>query len=478
MKHDGRIMAQVSPENLHVTWNKGETGPSEVTFEVPDAYPGFDIATIQPYNNDFALVLDDVPIMKGIVTSSSFESEENYASVAGKDWLHYLERRFFPFDPLNPNAFRVDDPPRGMAYDSPQTDADGAPLQGWQDVTQHVEVLLHQTLKISNSLPITWAGNVMPGTTVPYVPTPPPGLYYMVAGAGAGHGTWWSDYPRDTTASALPRTGTTVPYSISLGDTETILSKLQQLSQIGKGFDFWIDQEKVFHMAVPRQYSLDVLADARLAHWVFKDSDSGLLKVNWTNNGPEGTHLFGHGSSVIWYITTTTTTEDGHTTTERSAEEESVNLGLNMDDPVNQNVYRRLDADEDFGDVVSRSYVNNLTRNYFPRTNEPSFEMSIEIVADAVPDLFKGRIFPGCAIWIDYTHPLYHVNSAWEVVSMELEVSTETEENVTLNLNQIFPDYVDGVPKPPYQPAPTDVIPMPSIPVHIDRPGGTRIFAE
>jgi hypothetical protein len=259
--------------------------------------------------------------------------------------------------------------------------------------------------------------------------------------------------------STLPRTGTGMPYSISLGDTESILSKIQQLSQMAPGiFDFWIDQNKVFHMAVPRQYNINVLADATLCHWVFKDSDSGLLKVHWTNNGPLGTHLFGHGTETIYYITTTTSTKTGQVL-DQSVEEESVNLGLNMEDPVNQNVYRRLDAEEDFGDVTSRSRINNLTRGYFPRTDNPSFELSLEIVADAVPDLFKGRIFPGCAIWVDYTHPLYHINSAWEVVSMELQVSTETEESVTLNCNQIFPNYEE--PAPPYQPAPTDVIPFP-----------------
>jgi hypothetical protein len=462
MKHDGRIMAQVSPENLNVTWNKGETGPHEVTFEVPDAYPGFDIATIQPYNNDFALILDDVPIMKGIITSCAFESEENYASVAGKDWLHYLERRFYPFDPLNPNYFRVGNPPRGLAYETPETDEAGIPTGPEADITDIVEILLSQTLSVPNSLPIVWTGQVLNGG--PFLPTPPDGLQYMVV-SSSPYGSWWSDYPYEQ--SLLPRTGTQIPYSISLGDTESILSKIQQLSQQAPGiFDFWIDQNKVFHMAVPRQYSIDVLADATLAHWVFRDSDSGLLKVNWTNNGPLGTHLFGHASSNVYYGTGTDETV------------ESVNLGLNMEDPVNQNVYRRLDAEEDFGDVPNRYVIDNLTRGYFPRTDNPSFELSLEIVADAVPDLFKGRIYPGCAIWVDYTHPLYHVNSAWEVVSMELQVSTETEENVTLNCNQIFPNYEE--PAPPY--IPSGVVPFPPVspvdPVHLSRPGGTQIFAE
>jgi hypothetical protein len=253
----------------------------------------------------------------------------------------------------------------------------------------------------------------------------------------------------------LPATGVSIPYQIDLGDTETILSKIQSLSQMDPGlFDFWIDMDKVFHMAVPRHYDIRVLGDPTLAHWYFKDSDSGLLNVKWTNNGPEGTHLFGHGSETVRYITNGDTSD------------ENVNVGLNMDDPVNQNVYRRLDADSDFGDVPGRSRVNALTKGKFMQTNNPAFEVSIEIHPDAVPNLFTGAIFPRCAIWLDYTHPAYHINSAFEVVSMEVEVNTEAEEMVTLNLNQIVPAYQDPLWTQPWH-VPPYGLDLPVPPVHV-----------
>jgi hypothetical protein len=118
-----------------------------------------------------------------------------------------------------------------------------------------------------------------------------------------------------------------------------------------------------------------------------------------------------------------------------------------MEDPAAMNKYRRLDDSVDFGDVPNRARVDDLTQGHFGQSITPAREVTIEVYPEAIPD-FHFRIFPGCAIWLDYSNENYHIYSAHEVVSIELESNTETEETVTLNLNQIYPMYQEPAPPP------------------------------
>src|SRR5580765_37422 len=235
----GENEAQFSMENLHVTWNKGENGPHELTYEISYYYET-DLTQIIPYNIDFGLFRNDREIMQGMVTAVGFEAEQEYLSVAAKSYLHYLEKRMFPYDAQHPNAFLIGDPPRGSAYEV--TNA---------EVKNIIETLLSSTIAMPNSLPITWT---------------------------------------------LADTGHHTDYRIDLPDSASILSKIQELSGQDPGiFDFWMDNLE-FKMAVPRRYPIAVLGDASLCAWTFTDSASGLLNVKFTNNGPEGNHILGVGA--------------------------------------------------------------------------------------------------------------------------------------------------------------------------------------
>lgn len=386
---DGSNIAQFSIENLHVTWNKGENGPHELTYEIPSQYPGTDISRIKPYYVDFELARNDIPLFSGMLTSVSFESENEYIEVAGKSYLHYLDKRTFPFDPMDPNRYRIFFPPRGYAFDTVAT-----------EMSTIIGYMFDKVFAEPNSLPMTWE---------------------------------------------LVDTGVFIPYQIDLGDTETILSKITALSQQDPGnFDFWIDDlNKHFKMAVPRRYPIDVLADPKLCNWTFTDSPSGLLSVKWTNNGPESSRLTGYGAG------------------------DDVKLGLRMQDPGTMNMCRLLEATEDFGDVPNRARVNALTKGKFGYDIRDQTECTIEVWPDAVQDFFYGRIYPGCAIWLDYSNEVYRINSAHEVVSIELEVNTETDESVTLNLNQVYPLYEESAPPviPTIDPEKDRTYIIPNIPV-------------
>jgi hypothetical protein len=372
------------PENLNFTMNKGENGPHEVTYELPTANDAADLHNIVPYWTDFELYRENEILTSGMLTSAAFQSESEALQVAGKSWLHYLEKRQWPFDPMDPLRYKQPGAPRGVAWEVEQI-----------DVAYVVEKLLTVTLAEPNSLPITG--------------------YQVILEAD--------------------RVGRKMDYRIDLADTESILSKISSVAQQEPGiFDFWIDNNKVFHKQVPRRYTIDVLADATLCQWAFTDSASGLLSVSLTDNGPEGTHLVGYGAG------------------------DEVRLGLMMDDPAAQNKYRRLDASVDFGDVPNRARVNALTRGHFGLSIQPQIEVVIEVWPDAVRDFWE-VIYPGCAIWLQFNHEAYNINSAHEVVSMDVQVDLESNESVTLNLNQVYPMYEESTHD--IIPGPGTVVPMP-----------------
>jgi hypothetical protein len=371
------------PENTSFTLNKGENGPHELTFELATANEALDFNKIVPYEVDFELWRETVetPLIAGIVTSINFESESEMLQVACKDWLHYLDRRIYPFDPMDPNHYVAGAPPRGSALEVVQ-----------EEVSSIVALLLNQTLAVPNSL--------------------------------------------DFFLDEMPDTGHKTDLTVSLFDTESIMSKIQQLSQQEPGiFDFWITWDRHFHMAVPRRFPIECLADATKCAWYFNDSASGLLHVNFTDTGPEGTYLIGYGSLV------------GST---------DVQVGLAVQDFHNR--FRRLDATRDFGDVTSRSRVDALTTAAYAQTANPTYEVVIEVYPDAIEN-FWNKIYPGSAIWLDYKHEARHIFSAHEVVSIECQVGNEVDESVTLNLNQVYP-----------MPGETNLPPIPTDPASVPLP--------
>jgi len=362
--HDGTNLAMFYPENLSFTMNKGENGPHEVTYELPTANDAAELKNVVPYWTDFELYRENEQIFGGMVTSVSFSSEDECIRVAGKSWLHYFEKRHYPFDPTDPAKYQWPGTPRGIAYQAIQ-----------KDISEVLHFLLQNILFLPNSLELFWD---------------------------------------------LGTTGRLMDYQISLGDTTSLLARITEIAQQEPGiFDFWISNDKWFHIQMPRRYSIDVLVDATLCQWTFVDTPSGLLSVNFTDNGPEGNHLLGIGAG------------------------NDVQLGLAMDDAASQNYYRRLDTNHDFGDVPNRNRINALTRGYFGLAIQPHHEITIEVWPDAVRD-FWNVIYPGCAIWLEYHNEAYTINSAHEVVSMEASIDLESNEIVTLNLNQVYPMYEES----------------------------------
>lgn len=252
-EHDGSVIATVDPENLTFTFNKGEIGPHEINYELSRSSPHMSHDLVGPYRTDFVLKRGPHELMAGMHTMLGGSSEDENCKIAGKDWLHWLEKQHYPFNPGNPNQYRrsypttdLDHPPTGLAY------------QAYQQDVMHV---IGDILDLVVSMP----------------------------------------YALDLTHS-LGTSTHLVNYRIDLADTNTIYSMIQTFAQEEPGgFDFWVTVGKVLTASFPRQYDRDLVsADKTYAVHVFDSEEptSGMFTVGYTNTGPEMTHILGLGSGL------------------------------------------------------------------------------------------------------------------------------------------------------------------------------------
>lgn len=96
--HEDEALGEAFPNNLEFAIYLSRTG-----------YCNYDLDTgaflarrayTAPYLTDFRLQYGETDIMGGLHTAVSFDELEGHViKVAGKDWLHYLEKRQYPFDP-------------------------------------------------------------------------------------------------------------------------------------------------------------------------------------------------------------------------------------------------------------------------------------------------------------------------------------------------------------------------------------------
>src|SRR5262245_30197191 len=104
MEHDGTIRDTFRPEDLHFTLRLDE--PSDIDYEASLAMPNMRAGFVGPYRTDFLLTVDGEPVIGGLHTPYERQGEDESVRIAGKCWMHYLEKRHYPFDPQAPTLFR------------------------------------------------------------------------------------------------------------------------------------------------------------------------------------------------------------------------------------------------------------------------------------------------------------------------------------------------------------------------------------
>jgi hypothetical protein len=108
-KHNGDVLHTFTPENLHFALNLNLS--HDISYQIALDNPIIqeeNTAEGDPfgaYQTDWQLLRDgqQVDEMRGMITSVHIPSESEYVELTGKSWLHYLERRHYPFD-FDPNG--------------------------------------------------------------------------------------------------------------------------------------------------------------------------------------------------------------------------------------------------------------------------------------------------------------------------------------------------------------------------------------
>lgn len=263
---DGSLIQIVRPENLHFVLTLGQVGISTIEYDIArdakddDGDPIITQDFVGPYRTDFLLKKEGVtdPIMGGMHTQvSGLDGDDplDVIQIGGKEWLHYLERRNWPYD---------------VALSQIRLDLDGFLFKA---TAVEVGAIIANILQTVRDLSANY-----PGPPDEFGPNPSYSLGFTID---------------------VDDTGFSTNYEIPFMDSTSIFAMIQQLSLMGLtrgGFDFTITPAKVFRLIYPEIgdpdspiYTLEVDATTHIAN---------MESVGFTNTGPGATHVLGVGAGT------------------------------------------------------------------------------------------------------------------------------------------------------------------------------------
>jgi hypothetical protein len=254
-EHDGSLRDEFHPHNLEFSLNLNE--PHDVTYDAPLALPTMRWGFVGPYRTTFELWREGFgePLVAGLHTSDTTTKGEDVIHIAGKDWLHYLQRRHYPdggfkYIPGKIPPFDIEGHANDFAYES----STGQAYALNATIGDHLFNILNMVMVQEFSCPINV--NVAPF-------------------------------------------GPKINYTIEMGDLETIFDKIATLAENAEtGFDFWIRWDKEFLCAFPHVFPEAARTSPGSCIHVFDKwiPPTDLIQAEFTNDGPEMTHIVGVGA--------------------------------------------------------------------------------------------------------------------------------------------------------------------------------------
>lgn len=395
------VSETVHPENLEFVLHDGRE-PHTISFDLSFSSKNTDgdDAVLRPVGPDFVPFIGpyrsgwilryvsenygiDWQIASGVITSTHARSDDDAMSISGKSWLHILEKTQMPFNPAAPNDFRFSGSVGVTDFDPP------------------FDVMYHVANQDIADIVLDIMEAVFTGVD--------PQQY------------------RDSIGYNYVLTGKLINYRIPLASTTNLLQMLLEFADTYPGFDIEMDDAiQTFSIVEPfGGVGTDTLASDDTASVYKFDADHEGVEIEFTNDGPDWTHLLGVANGL------------------------QTHYGRALGDEDNQIEFGRLDDNVDFGDVNDQDRVNDMTRKEFVIGLHPVHK--IELVVDvevlqnndvdtfsAEPGGFWSLIRPNVPIWT-YHDFWYHIlNSAQKVITMTCKVSNEGDCEVTFGLNQIY----------------------------------------
>ena len=261
----GIVTGQYVPENL--TFGIRNSEPGEISYEVPLSEPFLRREEFGPYRTDYQLYRRGGSgqyslITEGMLTSVNLNGDRDSVLLAGKDWIHYLERRVYPFNPvLYRNGGWVDWPKQWPNINPDTMLVDDADPVEVRDIVEGILEAMNES-------------------RLPSLPQVPADTF-----ARGQLGIIFNN----------KATGSLTKYKIFPGDSTTIYDHIKKLSEMTDGFEFdIIPQSLEFKM-----WSPDRLGDQPVYRFkgVGTELTGQVVEADWTNDGPEGTVLLGLGTA-------------------------------------------------------------------------------------------------------------------------------------------------------------------------------------
>lgn len=227
----------------------------------------------------------------------------------------------------------------------------------------------------------------------------------------------------DASPNTLPITFSNVPtgslgfYKIFPADQTTIFEHIQKLAGMEDGFEFeLVPQSLQFKMYSPDRDTFQPVYRFTISG---TEADGQVTLADWTNSGPASTYFIGYGAG--------SKIKKGAISTYLPSEE----------------LYRRLDRTEDFGEISSQDMMDRVSasQGYQDRFPQKKLSLSIlnpEFLATNFYTAGRPRSLIGQRVHFTFDFINYHkVDADYRVIALNWDVDEGTNEIVEWELEMV-----------------------------------------
>lgn len=354
-----------------------------------------------PYRTHYELYRQStgtgVCISAGMVTSINLNFNRDTILIGGRDWIHYLQRRIYPFDPQLYKSGGWTQWPRQWP------DVQGAYGASHFDNPNPIDVsiILRELIQSTQFDPPTETDP----NNFPISPQWPGGAA--------------DTFGRLRITSNIPELFQTTKYKIYPGDPTSIYDHIKKLSEmVDQGFEFDIHPlTRQFQVWNPRRN-----ATQGLPYYVFMsghdfEGDGQVIEFDWTNEGPEGTYLVGLAQKdkrvgQVW------TTDD------------------------NRSEFGRMDKVYDFGEISNDEMVLQLLKDQNDLHPQKRLQVAILNPEFLALNFYTGgrpRALLGATVGAFARFDPYHtVNADFRINAIKWSVDNSTNEDVSFELEMVY----------------------------------------
>lgn len=393
----GTFVASFEPLDLAFEIKNSEPGSFSCELPLGASQAGTTVGirrdSFAPYRTDWQLwrtgSSGQPKIMSaGMLTSVNLNTDRDSILISGKDWLHYLQRRIYPFtpedyvtfNPANPNGFWDKWPKRW-----PEVPTFDPEFKATNPVDLRVIV---EELLLAMRSAVTQAGESIGQLPITFNNS---------------------------------NTGTTGTYEIYPGDSTTIFDHIKTLSEMKDGFEFDIHPISLeFRIWSPRRDPNDGVP----IWWIRRhptdltnEQSGAIIDFDWTNDGPEGTYLIGLGTKEH-------------------------KVGATWTDPQTLEKFRWMDKVYDYGELAPKDMILNKLKDQNDLWPQKKLGLTLLNPEFMSPSFYTGgrpRNLIGARVRVTHNFAPYHtVDAYFRINGIQWRIDENTNEEVALELEMVY----------------------------------------